>query len=93
MYHLNRNKYKLLKLPDEIKVPSESLALTPLGKDFTEIHESTVSYGSPELEDQNSGAIYMHASIHEDKSSKGKIRFEFLYPIEFNSYIHISFLN
>ena len=61
-----------MKLPDEIKVPSESLAVTPLGKDFTEIHESTVSYGSPELEDQNSGAIYMHASIHEDKSSKGK---------------------
>ena len=44
-------------------------------KDFIEIHESTVSYGSPELEDQNSGAIYMHASIHEDKSSKGKICF------------------
>ena len=49
-----------------------SMATSQLLKDFIEIHESTVEYGSPEMADQLSGAMYMHASIHEDKSSKAK---------------------
>ena len=64
----------MLKPPDiaNLKITNENSISVPLLKDFSEIHESTVEYGSPELADQLSGAMYMHASIHEDKSSKGK---------------------
>jgi len=39
-------------------------------KDFEEIHAVTVNFGSPEMADQMSGAIYMHASMVEDKCSQ-----------------------
>jgi len=39
-------------------------------KDFIEIHESTINFGSPETCDQMSGAIYLHANISEDKCSQ-----------------------
>ena len=50
-------------ITDNIK-PSERL------KDFDEIHTVTVNFGSPEICDQMSGAIYMHARITEDKCSQ-----------------------
>jgi len=39
-------------------------------KDFEEIHSVTVNFGSPEVADQMSGSIYMHASMEEDKCSQ-----------------------
>jgi len=39
-------------------------------KDFLEIHDVTLNFGSPETADQMSGAIYLHASISEDKCSQ-----------------------
>ena len=44
--------------------PSEKL------KDFEEIHSVTLNFGSPEMADQMSGSIYMHASMVEDKCSQ-----------------------
>ena len=38
--------------------------------DWLEIHDLATEYGTPELSDQLSGAMYMRTSIHEDKSSK-----------------------
>ena len=48
--------------------PSERL------KDFDEIHSVTVNFGSPEMADQMSGSIYMHASMVEDKCSQVGMR-------------------
>ena len=62
----------MLKPPSISKAPDERLISTSLGKDFIEIHESTVMYGSPELADHLSGFIYMSVSMYEDKSSQGK---------------------
>ena len=39
-------------------------------KDFLEIHDATLNFGSPETCDQMSGAIYLHANISEDKCSQ-----------------------
>merc|ERR1719323_24716 len=39
-------------------------------KDFLEIDEATQNFGSPEICDQMSGAIYLHANIAEDKCSQ-----------------------
>ena len=61
----------MLKPPSISKAPDERLLSTSLGKDFIEIHESTVMYGSPELADHLSGFIYMSVSMYEDKSSQG----------------------
>ena len=52
-----------ISLNDDIK-PSERLT------DFEEIHSVTVNFGTPEMADQMSGSIYMHASMVEDKSSQ-----------------------
>lgn len=38
--------------------------------DFEEIHQVTVNFGSPEVADQMSGNIYMHATVTEDECSK-----------------------
>ena len=60
----------MLKPPSISKESDERLISTSLGKDFVEIHESTVMY--PELADSLSGFIYMSVSMYEDKSSQGK---------------------
>jgi len=39
-------------------------------KDFEDIHSVTVNFGSPEMSDQMSGSIYMHANMTEDKCSQ-----------------------
>ena len=39
-------------------------------EDFKEIHSVILNFGSPEMADQMSGAIYMHASMSEDKCSQ-----------------------
>jgi len=39
-------------------------------KDFEDIHSVTVNFGSPEMADQMSGSIYMHANMEEDKCSQ-----------------------
>merc|ERR1719342_1694026 len=39
-------------------------------KDFLEVHDATLNFGSPEICDQMSGAIYLHANISEDKCSQ-----------------------
>ena len=62
----------MLQPPGISKVPDEKLISMSLGKDFIEIHESTVMYGSPELADHLSGFIYMSVSMYEDKCSQGK---------------------
>lgn len=38
--------------------------------DFKEIHSVVLNYGRPEVADQMSGAIYMHANMEEDKCSQ-----------------------
>ena len=42
-----------------------------LGRDFIEIHESAIMYGSPEQADILSGFMSQYVAIHEDKSSQG----------------------
>ena len=74
LYRQNSGQYKMLKPPDiaNLKIVNENLTSVPLLKDFSDIHETTMEYGSPELSDQLSGAMYMHAQSVEDKSSIGK---------------------
>jgi len=38
-------------------------------RDWIEIHDTTINFGSPELSDHTSGFIYMSVSMYEDKSS------------------------
>ena len=62
----------MLQPPSISKAPDQRLISTSLGKDFIEIHESTVMYGSPELADQISGFICHAGSMYEDNCSQGK---------------------
>jgi len=39
-------------------------------KDFCQMSEVIINFGSPEMADQMSGSIYMHASLEEDNCSK-----------------------
>lgn len=71
LYQHKGNEYKVLQPPSISKAPDERLISTSLGKDFIEIHDSTVMYGSPELADHLSGFIYMSVSMYEDKCSQG----------------------
>ena len=48
-------------------------------RDFEVIHSVTVNFGSPEMSDQMSGSIYMHANMEEDKCSQVKFDME-LFP-------------
>ena len=72
LYRQDSGKYRMLKPPDIANLFNENLMSASLLKDFSDIHETTVQYGSPELADQLSGAMYMHAQSVEDKSSIGK---------------------
>ena len=72
LYRQDSGKYRMLKPPDIANLFNENLMPASLLKDFSDIHETTVQYGSPELADQLSGAMYMHAQSVEDKSSIGK---------------------
>jgi len=69
LYRQDSGKYRMLKPPDILNLFNENLMSASLLKDFSDIHETTVQYGSPELADQLSGAMYMHAQSVEDKSS------------------------
>jgi len=69
LYRHESGKYRMLKPPDIANLFNENLMSASLLKDFSDIHETTVQYGSPELADQLSGAMYMHAQSVEDKSS------------------------
>lgn len=39
-------------------------------QDFQQIHQITLNFGSPEVADQMSGNVYMHAAVVEDECSK-----------------------
>ena len=75
LYQQNPTKYLILKPPnnsnsfkklDKTKKDDKKTALI---NDWIDIHEIASTFGTPELHDHLSGAIYSYALITEDKCS------------------------
>ena len=75
LYQQNPTKYSILKPPnnsnpfkklDKTKKDNKKTALI---NDWIDIHEIASNFGTPELHDHLSGAIYSYALITEDKCS------------------------
>ena len=43
------------------------MEMADVSDDWREVHDSTITFGTPELADHLSGYIYMSASMYEDK--------------------------
>ena len=75
LYQQNPTKYSILKPPNNYN-PFKKLEKTnkdakkiALINDWIDIHEIASNFGTPEVHDHLSGAIYSYALITEDKCS------------------------
>lgn len=67
LHKQNPSVYKHMKPPNIAKWNTSQESFI---EDWNDIHDTAVTFGSPELVDQTSGAVYMRVAIHEDKCSK-----------------------